>query len=73
MAPGEVLPVVLLLLEPPTLSDLVIDRSAVGTRLSTSVAVLLAPFGSVVPAAAVTVAVLLSVPDADPLTLAITV
>ena len=45
-----------------TPSVLVIDRSPSGTRVSVSVALLLAGFGSVVPPATATVAVLLSVP-----------
>ena len=45
-------------------SVLVIDRSAVGTKVSVSVAVLLAAVGSVIPAATATVAVLARVPVA---------
>src|SRR5438067_570697 len=44
--------------EPPTLSTLVMARSATGAAVSVSVALLLLVLGSVVPAGAVTVAVL---------------
>lgn len=55
------------------LSVLVIDKSVIWTTLSVSVAELLAKFGSVTPAPAVTVAVLLRLPVADALTFAVTV
>jgi hypothetical protein len=56
--------------EPPaatevTPSVLVMDRSAVAPSPSTSVAELLAGFGSVTPAGAATVAVLVRLPVAD--------
>ena len=54
-------------------SVLVIDRSAVGTKVSVSVAVLLAAVGSVMPAATATVAVLTSVPVAAAAIVAVTV
>jgi len=54
-------------------SVLVIDRSAVGTNVSVSVAVLLAVFGSVTPAATVAVAVLGSDPVAVEDTVAVRV
>ena len=61
------------MLEPPALSTLVIARSAVGVRVSLSVAVLLARLGSKTFAGAVTVAVLDSIPVAAGLILAVTV
>ena len=69
--PGVTLPVPPLL-EPPLLSDFVIDRSAVGVSVSESVAELL-PLASDTPAGAVIVAVFDSVPVADGLMLATTV
>jgi hypothetical protein len=54
-------------------SVLVIDRSAIGLTVVVSVALLLAPLVSVVPPAALTVAVFESVPEAVPLTVALTV
>ena len=51
----------------------VIDRSALGVRVSVSVALLLPGVGSVVPDGTATVAVLLSEPVADALTVALTV
>src|SRR3954469_12829168 len=55
-----------------TPSVFVIDRSAVGLSVSVSVAELFALFGSVTPAGGVTVAVLLNVPVALALMLALT-
>ena len=51
----------------------VIARSAIGVKVSVSVALLLPGVGSVVPDGTDTVAVLLSVPVADALTVALTV
>ena len=53
-------------------SVLVIDRSAFGFTLVTSVAELLPGFGSLVPAGAVTVAVLTIEPVAEPTTVPVT-
>src|ERR1700682_1579778 len=61
------------MLLPPTLSTLVMRRSACGVSVSMSVAGLLARLVSVVPAGAVTVAVLVKVPVADAMMLAVTV
>jgi len=54
-------------------SVLVICRSAFGARVSESVAVLLAAFGSVVPAGAATLAVFESVPVAAELIVPLTI